>query len=124
MDDVACNTDDNTIQDCSFKDEFTENCGPHEGAGVECKNNDPSFAGRMLQIIRLTGLCFILGVLIAGGVTGLDSSTSLKSAELFNPDSGVTCSVGDMPFIAWHITACYGLICGGPNSKNVKIIKP
>ena len=47
MDDVACNTTiDDTLQDCSYKDETNENCGQNEGAGVECQNDDPSSAGK------------------------------------------------------------------------------
>jgi len=53
------------------------------------------------------------GVLIAGGVTGLDSSTGLKSAELFNPNTGETCPVGDLPKITYHFSSCNGLQCGG-----------
>ena len=47
MDDVACKPSDNTINDCSYKDEITENCGPNEGAGVECHNHDPSSKGKI-----------------------------------------------------------------------------
>ena len=47
MDDVACNPDtDDTLQDCSYKDETNENCGQNEGAGVECHNDDPSSEGK------------------------------------------------------------------------------
>ena len=37
MDDVGCNATDTTIQDCSYTDEYNENCGQNEGAGVECR---------------------------------------------------------------------------------------
>ena len=33
---VACNSADKTIQDCSYDDETTEECGPDQGAGVIC----------------------------------------------------------------------------------------
>ena len=33
---VACNSADKTIQDCSYDDETTEDCGPDQGAGVYC----------------------------------------------------------------------------------------
>ena len=38
MDDVQCNSEDKTLQDCSYKDETQENCGSGEGAGVNCYN--------------------------------------------------------------------------------------
>ena len=59
------------------------------------------------------------GILIAGGVTGLDSSTRLKSAELFNPNTGETCSVGDLPKITLHFSSCNNLKCGGAESRYV-----
>ena len=37
MDNVACNSTDKTIQDCSYDDETTEDCGPDQGAGVFCR---------------------------------------------------------------------------------------
>ena len=46
MDDVGCNATDTTIQDCTYKDEYNENCGQNEGAGVECRNDEPSQAGK------------------------------------------------------------------------------
>ena len=36
MDNVACNSTDETIHNCSYDDETTEDCGPHQGAGVIC----------------------------------------------------------------------------------------
>ena len=46
MDDVGCNATDTTIQDCSYTDEYNENCGQNEGAGVECRNDEPSQTGK------------------------------------------------------------------------------
>ena len=36
MDNVACNSTEKTILDCSYEDETTEDCGPDQGAGVIC----------------------------------------------------------------------------------------
>ena len=69
---------------------------------------------RMLDV-KFTGLYFILGILIAGGVTNGD--TRLKSAELFNPNSGVICPVADLPEITYSFTSCNGLQCGGWQSR-------
>ena len=33
---VACNSTDKTIQDCSYDDETAEECGPDQAAGVIC----------------------------------------------------------------------------------------
>ena len=68
--------------------------------------------------VRMSGLYFIIGILIAGGVaTG--STTYLKSAELFNPNTGETCSVGDLPKITLHFSSCNNLKCGGAESRYV-----
>ena len=40
MDNVACNSTHETIQDCSYVDETTEDCGPDQGAGVKCFANN------------------------------------------------------------------------------------
>ena len=36
MNNVACNSTEETIQDCSYDDETTEDCGADQGAGVIC----------------------------------------------------------------------------------------
>ena len=47
MDDVGCDANtDTTIQGCSYTDEYNENCGQNEGAGVECRTDEPSQAGK------------------------------------------------------------------------------
>ena len=33
---VTCNSTDKTIQDCSYDDETSHECGPDQGAGVIC----------------------------------------------------------------------------------------
>ena len=42
MDEVACSSTDQTLQDCSYNDETTEDCGQGEGAGVNCYSYDSS----------------------------------------------------------------------------------
>ena len=59
-----------------------------------------------LPIIRI-----ISGILIVGGDSSL--SSYLSSAEVFNPDTGLTCSVGDMPEPREDASMCHGLVCGG-----------
>ena len=46
MDAVACDPSTNpaTIQDCSYQ--MDSNCGQNEGAGVECRNDEPSQVGK------------------------------------------------------------------------------
>ena len=51
----------------------------------------------------------ISGILIVGGY----SPSYLSSAEVFNPDTGLTCSVGDMPEPRYYASMCHGLVCGG-----------
>ena len=53
----------------------------------------------------------ISGILIVGGL--LAGSSYLRSAEVFNPDTGLTCSVGDMPEPRIRPSMCHGLVCGG-----------
>ena len=60
-----------------------------------------------LPIIRI-----ISGILIVGGSSG---SLRLRSAEVFNPDTGLTCLVGDMPEGRVEASMCHGLVCGGRN---------
>ena len=75
---------------------------------------------RMLDV-KFTGLYFILGILIAGGVTNGD--TRLKSAELFNPNSGVICPVADLPEVTWSFTSCNGLQCGNADQSQSRYVK-
>ena len=49
MDKVNCSSNDNSIQDCFYKDDTNENCGASQGAGVYCF----SIPGK-LTIIPLT----------------------------------------------------------------------
>ena len=53
----------------------------------------------------------ISGILIVGGKSS--GSSYLRSAEVFNPDTGLTCSVGDMPEPRFYASLCHGLVCGG-----------
>ena len=112
---VICNEGDETIQECTF--ETSESCGPDQAAGVICNNNN--HPGKLLLSPRLTVrggtlLCFVSGVLIAGG----DESSSLSSAEVFNPYTGTTCSVDDLPSARGYSSLCHGMVCGGkPETK-------
>ena len=40
MDNVACSSDDDIIQNCDHTDENGENCGSSEGAGVICQSGN------------------------------------------------------------------------------------
>ena len=53
----------------------------------------------------------ISGILIVGGKSSQGSY--LRSGEVFNPDTGLTCSVGDMPEPRRYASMCHGLVCGG-----------
>ena len=55
---------------------------------------------------------FISGILIVGGYDRTTSSR-LKSAEVFNPSTGITCSVGDMPVVRERASLCNRMVCGG-----------
>ena len=111
MDDVTCDaTKDDTLQDCTHKNEINENCGQNEGAGVECHNYDSTSAGKT-SLVKGQDFNGFSGILIVGG--SLDYSAYLTSAEVFNLDTGVTCSVGDMPEPRYRFRMCHGLVCGG-----------
>ena len=43
MDNVACSSDDDIIQNCGHLDETGENCGSSEGAGVICQMPTENF---------------------------------------------------------------------------------
>ena len=51
--------------------------------------------------------------MITGGFT--TNSVRTSSAEVFNPDTGVTCSVEDLPIARDQSSLCHGLVCGGYN---------
>ena len=159
MDDVICNPDtDDTLLDCSYRDETNEDCESTEGAGVECfyygswgtwsswsscsstcggwtwrtrecyplgseclgsggeiKNcntetcpDGPSSEGKTSLVKGQNWKCSISGILIVGG-----------SAEVFNPDTGVTCFVGDMPEPTDYSSVCHGLVCGGVGAGDI-----
>ena len=117
MNSVICNEGDETIQECTF--ETSQTCGPDQAAGVICNNNN--HPGKLQLSPRLTVrggtlLCFVSGVLIAGGYT--TGWQDLSSAEVFNPITGTTCSVGDLPAVRNYFSLCHGMVCGGlPGSK-------
>ena len=50
-----------------------------------------------------------LGFIIAGGYTG----SVLRSAEVFNPMTGHSCPVGDLPGTRQDAPICNNIICGG-----------
>ena len=50
--------------------------------------------------------------MIVGGYGGTTSSR-LKSAEVFNPSTGITCSVGNMPVVRSSASLCNRMVCGG-----------
>ena len=52
-----------------------------------------------------------LGFLIAGGY--VSGPGTLKSSELFNPQTGEGCSVGDLPDLRLAATLCNDILCGG-----------
>ena len=114
MNSIICNEGDETIQECTF--ETSESCGPDQAAGVICNNNNPSGKLQLshrLAVRGVTLLCSISGVLIAGGYDG----SGLSSAEVFNPITGTTCSVGDLPAARTLFSLCHGMACGGDVSS-------
>merc|ERR1712062_357725 len=58
-----------------------------------------------------------VGVLIAGGTTG-DWSSASSSAEVFNPVTGNSCPVGDLPQNRKESPMCNNMICGGLGSPD------
>merc|ERR1711874_1516 len=58
-----------------------------------------------------------VGVLIAGGTTG-DWSSASSSAEVFNPVTGNSCPVGDLPQNRKESPICNNMICGGLGSPD------
>ena len=60
-----------------------------------------------------------VGALIAGGYSHSDGS-GLKSAEVFNPMTGHSCPVGDLPQPRYNAPICSNLFCGGSGSPDSK----
>ena len=50
MDNVVCNSSATTIQDCSYGDDTTEDCGSDEGAGVYCHVDNMTSTGNGTSI--------------------------------------------------------------------------
>jgi len=57
-----------------------------------------------------------IGVLIAGGWYGGEVS----SAEVYNPITRTTCSVGDLPAVRSSFSLCHGMACGGYPDTNYR----
>ena len=58
----------------------------------------------------LTGTNLVLGFLIAGGST---LTADRRSAEVFNPVTGNSCPVGDLPEARFRASMCNNMIFGG-----------
>ena len=60
----------------------------------------------------------ISGILIVGGWDG----GYMSSVEVFNPSTGITCSVGDLPVARNSASLCNRMVCGGyPESGYVHL---
>ena len=55
-----------------------------------------------------------LGILIVGGFR----SGYLSSAETYNPVSGHSCSVADLPQASYGMSLCHRMVCGGGTKKS------
>ena len=55
------------------------------------------------------------GILTVGGVTGYGGvdGGSVSTVEIFNPRSGRSCKIGDLPYATHALTLCGRLACGG-----------
>ena len=56
--------------------------------------------------------CLLAGILTVGGFYGSRKST----AEIFNPRSGRSCKIGDIPVATDTLSFCGNLACGGEKS--------
>ena len=58
--------------------------------------------------------CLHAGILTVGGLGG---SGRISTAEIFNPRSGRSCKIGDLPVAASSLSLCGNLACGGSISQ-------
>ena len=54
-------------------------------------------------------MCLASGILTVGG----RNSGHLSTAEIFNPKSGHSCKIGDLPVATRRFSLCGNLVCGG-----------
>ena len=59
-------------------------------------------------------MCFASGILTVGGW----NSGYLSTAEIFNPITGRSCKIGDLPVATYFSTLCGNLVCGGDKTTN------
>ena len=58
--------------------------------------------------------CLHAGILTVGGRFG---TPRVSTAEIFNPISGRSCKIGDIPVATWGLKVCGSLACGGFNGQ-------
>ena len=57
---------------------------------------------------------FYSGILTVGGS---NSNGHLRTAEVFNPKSGQSCKIGEIPVATNRLSMCGTLVCGGEKSR-------
>ena len=79
----------------------------------------PLFPSKYSQYFIISLLCLVWHFLITAGVliTGGDSKGDIK-AEVFNPVSGNSCPVQDIPDRRFGHSSCSNLLCGGGDSSS------
>ena len=60
----------------------------------------------------MTAECLHAGILTVGGLPG-----PVSSAEIFNPKTGRSCKIGDLPVATYDLSLCGNLACGGHDSE-------
>ena len=61
-------------------------------------------------------MCLASGILTVGGWIG-HGHPYLSTAEIFNPQTGRSCKIGDLPVATWGSTLCGNLVCGGEATR-------
>ena len=68
------------------------------------------------ELISIFTKCFHAGILTVGGRGSIVGSL-LSTAEIFNPRSGRSCEIGEIPVATYGLSLCGNLACGGYNSQ-------
>ena len=66
------------------------------------------------EIFSIFTKCFHAGILTVGGAGTRDL---ISTAEIFNPKSGRSCKIGDIPEATNALSLCGNLACGGRGSE-------
>ena len=66
------------------------------------------------ELFSIFTKCLHAGILVVGG-RRTNTGGGISTAEIFNPRSGRSCKIDDLPAATWALSLCGNLACGGYN---------